>query len=66
MRKRIYSIIEVASDGDRISAAYDILMLCAIIISIIPLAFKDTIAKRSSDVSNVMQSAYFGSTLCHL
>lgn len=42
MRKRIYSIIEVASDGDRISAAYDILMLCAIIISIIPLAFKQS------------------------
>ena len=42
MRKRIYSIIEVASDGDKISAAYDILMLCAIIISIIPLAFKQS------------------------
>lgn len=32
-------------------------------IPIIPLAFKDTIAKRSGDVSNIIQSAYFGATL---
>lgn len=42
MRKRLYEIIEVSKDGDRISAAYDATMLCAIIISIIPLMFKET------------------------
>lgn len=40
MRKRLYEIIEVSQDNDRISLGYDILMMCAIIISIIPLAFK--------------------------
>ena len=39
MRKRIYSIIEPAQEGDRVSLAYDILMLIAIIASIIPLMF---------------------------
>lgn len=42
MRHRIYEIIEVASDGDKASAAYDIIMMCAILISMIPLAFKET------------------------
>lgn len=40
MRKKLYEIIEVSQDNDRISLFYDILMMCAIIISIIPLAFK--------------------------
>ena len=39
MRKRIYSIIEPAQEGDRVSLAYDILMLIAITASIIPLMF---------------------------
>lgn len=42
MRKRIFEIIEVAKEGDSASAVYDILMMCAIIVSIIPLAFKTT------------------------
>ena len=42
MRKRLYEIIEVSKDNDRASLGYDILMMCAIIISIIPLAFKET------------------------
>ena len=42
MRKRLYEIIEVARDGDLISMVYDSLMLCTIIVSIIPLAFKTT------------------------
>ena len=42
MRKRIYEIIEVSSDGDKLSLSYDMLMMCSIIISIIPLAFKQT------------------------
>ena len=39
MRKRIYQIIEKSSDGDKLSLAYDILMLVCIITSIIPLTF---------------------------
>ena len=41
MRKRIFEIIEVAQDKDKPSAAYDLVMICAIVISIIPLAFKE-------------------------
>ncbi len=41
MRKRLFEIIEVSSDKDTISTFYDILMLCAIIISLIPLGFKN-------------------------
>lgn len=40
MRKRIFEIIEVSKDGDKASSIYDFSMLFAIIISIIPLAFK--------------------------
>lgn len=39
-RKRLYEIIEVSQDGDKTSASYDIIMMIAIIISIVPLAFK--------------------------
>lgn len=42
MRKRIFEVIEVAKDGDRLSDIYDSFMLIAIIISILPLAFKET------------------------
>ncbi len=42
MRKRIFEIIEVSKDNDKISTAYDILMMAFIVISIIPLAFKTT------------------------
>ena len=42
MRKRLYEIIEVAKEGDVVSTVYDVLMLCTIVISIIPLAFKST------------------------
>lgn len=42
MRKRIYEIIEVSNEGDRLSMAYDILMMCTIVISILPLAFKNS------------------------
>lgn len=44
MRKRIYEIIEVSEEGDKLSFGYDLLMLCAIIISIVPLAFKQSIS----------------------
>ena len=39
MRKRIYEIIEQSKEGDRLSYAYDILMLVAIVASIVPLTF---------------------------
>ena len=41
MRKRIYTIIEPAQEGDKASLAYDILMLIAITASIIPLMFAE-------------------------
>lgn len=40
MRKRIFEIIEVSKDNDKISSLYDFSMLIAIIVSIIPLAYK--------------------------
>lgn len=42
MRKRIFEIIETAKDDDNISSIYDAVMLLAIIISIIPLGFKQS------------------------
>ncbi len=40
MRKRIFEIIEVSEDNDRLSAGYDVFMLICILVSIIPLGFK--------------------------
>ena len=37
MRERIYRIIEVGEDDDKLSSAYDFFMMAAVIISIIPL-----------------------------
>lgn len=37
MRKRIYEIIEVGTEQDKVSRAYDVFMMLTIIISIIPL-----------------------------
>lgn len=42
MRKRIYEIINISKDNDKVSAVYDYLMLFFIIISVIPLCFKTT------------------------
>ncbi len=42
MRKRIFEIIEVGKEEDKISTLYDMVMLLAIIVSLIPLAFKET------------------------
>ena len=39
-RKRLFEIIEVGDDSDRLSCFYDVFMMIAIIVSIIPLAFK--------------------------
>jgi voltage-gated potassium channel len=47
MRKRIYEIIEHGERGDKVSTAYDIIMLVAIIASIVPLMFvENTLAFR--------------------
>ena len=42
MRKKLYSIIEPASEGDKLSNIYDFFMMATIIISVIPLAFRET------------------------
>lgn len=41
MRKRLFEIIEVSGDKDRASMVYDLMMLVSIIVSIVPLAFKE-------------------------
>ena len=41
MRKRLFEIIEVSGDNDRASFVYDLMMLVSIIVSIVPLAFKE-------------------------
>ena len=43
MRKRIYDIIE-RSDGERLSTIYDVTMMIVIIVSMLPLSFKDSFA----------------------
>ena len=43
-RKRIFEIIEVAEENDRLSAVYDSCMLLCILLSLIPLVFKETTA----------------------
>ena len=40
MRKRIFEIIEASKDGDKLSTAYDLFMMAAIIVSLVPLGFK--------------------------
>lgn len=41
IRKRIYEVIEAARDGDKLSSIYDSFILIAVIVSLIPLAFKE-------------------------
>lgn len=41
MRKRLFEIIEIANPGDKLSSVYDKGMMICIIISIIPLCFKE-------------------------
>lgn len=42
MRKRIYTIIEVAAPNDRLSAFYDLFMFICILVSLLPLCTKST------------------------
>lgn len=41
MRKRMFEIIELSHDNDKLSKAYDLTMMGVIIVSLIPLAFKE-------------------------
>ena len=41
MRKRIFEIVELAKEGDHVSELYDTIMLVLIVLSMIPLAFKN-------------------------
>lgn len=40
-RKRIYEVIEAAGNGDKLSSIYDSFILITVIVSLIPLAFKE-------------------------
>lgn len=42
LRKRVYTIIEVSNGDDVLSKIYDCLMMIVIILSLVPLAFKET------------------------
>ena len=41
MRKRIYEIVDIAKPGDRLSIAYDVVMMVMIVAGLVPLAFKE-------------------------
>ena len=43
MRRKIFDIIELADGKNKISHFYDVLMIVAIVASIVPLLFKETI-----------------------
>lgn len=42
MRKRLFEIIELSDGNDKLGRLYDLIMMCTIVISLIPLAFKET------------------------
>ena len=42
MRKRIFEIIEIAGDNDRLSKTYDITMMIVIVLSLVPIATKNS------------------------
>lgn len=41
MRKRLFEIIEASKDGDKLSSVYDSIILVTVIVSLVPLAFKE-------------------------
>ena len=50
MRKRLFEIIEVSKDDDKLSSIYDMFMMVAIIASLVPLGFKtETLPLRVID-----------------
>lgn len=42
MRKRVFGIIELSRDGDRLSGLYDAFMMAVILLSMVPLSFKES------------------------
>ena len=42
MRKRIFQIIEIASENDILSRVYDVIMMVVIILSLVPIALKNS------------------------
>lgn len=42
MRKKLFEVIERSQDDNRLSNVYDIMMMATILISIVPLAFKES------------------------
>lgn len=42
MRQKLFSIIEPVNDGSKLSNVYDFIMMITIVISVVPLAFKET------------------------
>ncbi|SFQ45844.1 voltage-gated potassium channel [Lachnospiraceae bacterium XBB1006] len=40
IKRRIFEIIEVSGEGDRVSKAYDTMMLVAVVVGMVPLVFK--------------------------
>ena len=42
MRKRVFEVIEISRDNDQLSTIYDYSMMAIIILSLVPLAFKET------------------------
>lgn len=42
MRKRVFEIIELSREGDRLSGLYDAFMMAVILLSMVPLAFKES------------------------
>lgn len=42
MRKRIFEVIELSRDGDKVSAVYDSFMIVLIMLSLVPLMFKES------------------------
>ena len=41
MRKKLFTVIEVADQNNKLSKIYDFIMMLAIVVSLIPLAFKE-------------------------
>lgn len=42
IRKRVFEIIELSKENDKFSQAYDVFMMATILVSLIPLAFKQS------------------------
>lgn len=43
MRKRIFEIVEIADERNKLSHIYDMFMILVIVLSLVPLAIKDTV-----------------------